>query len=420
MSYPFALHRVNLFLISMFLLFSSMSCGQDVLKNNISTGADELVHSNINLLMNKRIGIITNKTGRLSNGTMLVDSLNNIPGIKVQAIFSPEHGFFINKNNGKNVNNSYYRDIKVFSLYGKSKVITSKQLQNINILIFDIQDIGARFYTYISTLYYAIKSAAENNVEIIVLDRPNPLGGKYIDGPVLESEYLSFIGIAPLPIVHGMTIGELSKYFNDLIFAKIQKQADLTIIKMQNWKRERPTTFFKHKWINTSPNIPNYETALIYPGTCFLEGTNVSEGRGTESPFLLIGAPFINSSKLIGELNNLNCKFLSFKDTTFKPKSIHGMAMKPKYENKLCYGIKIKITDERKIEPVKFGIKLLYALHKLYPNQFKFKNNWIDKLIGTNKVREMIISNKNPGQIIEKWEKELTNFKKVREKYLLY
>ena len=297
MTYSFVLHRVKLCLISAFLLFSSISCGQNVEQSKILTGADELVKNNIELLHNKNIGIITNQTGKLANGTLLVDSLINLNSVKLKVIFSPEHGFFIDKSNGKNVNNSTYRNVKIISLYGKTKKITSKQLNNIDILIFDIQDIGARFYTYISTLFYAEEAAAKNGIKFIVLDRPNPLGGKYIAGPVLESEYSSFIGIAPLPIVHGMTIGELSKYFNDLIFNKIKKRANLTVIKMRNWKRERPVSFFKHKWTKTSPNIPDYETALIYPGTCFIEGTNVSEGRGTQSPFLLIGAPFINSSK---------------------------------------------------------------------------------------------------------------------------
>ena len=410
-------HNVKLFSLITLLFITSISCGQGT---NLSVGADELLKNDMSLIQNKRIGIITNQTGRLGNGMLLTDSLINIPNVNVRAIFSPEHGFFTNVSNGENVLDSHYKNVRVYSLYGKNRKINKNQLENIDILLFDIQDIGARFYTYISTLYYAVEAAAKNNKKIIVLDRPNPLGGNYVDGPMLKPEFISFIGIAPLPVVHGMTVGELALYFNDLIFHKIKKQADLKVIKISGWNRERPVSFFEHNWTNPSPNIPNFKTALIYPGTVFLEGTNVSEGRGTKSPFLIIGAPFIKTKILSKEIISLKPEYLSIKDTIFSPVSIKSMSVNPKYKNKLCYGIKIKVTNLKKFEPVKFGIKLIYALHKLFPKQFKFKDTWFDKLMGTEKVREMILAGKKPDEIISTWQKELKYFKQIRKKYLLY
>ncbi len=410
-------HNVKLLSLILFLLFTSLSCGQNT---KITVGADNFVKNHINLVQNKRIGIITNQTGKLNGNMLLVDSLIHNPSINIKAIFSPEHGFFTNISNGKTISDSSYLNVKIYSLYGKNKKIIREQLDNIDLLIFDIQDIGARFYTYISTLYYAIQTAAENDKEIIVLDRPNPLGGSYVDGPMLEPKFISFIGIAPLPIVHGMTVGELAQYFNDLIFSKINKFADLKVIKISGWHRERPVSFFEEAWTNPSPNIPNYETALIYPSTVFLEGTNVSEGRGTKSPFLLIGAPFIKPKKLIDELKLLEIKYISFTDTNFTPVSIKSMSVNPKYKNTICSGIKIQINNLEKFEPVKFGVKLVYELHKLYPSQFKFNKSWFDKLLGTKQVREMINANNNPKQIISKWKKDITQFKMLRRKYLLY
>ncbi len=410
--------------INLFLFNYLLNAQNKISDNNnfISVGAEILISDKIDLIKNKNIGIITNHTAILSNGVHLVDTLVNIKGINLVALFGPEHGIRGQSSAGETVETSLDEKTKipVYSLYGKNVKPTKEMLNNIDLLIFDIQDVGARFYTYISTLFYSLQSAAENNIPIIVLDRPNPIGGIYIDGPILKDELSSFVGIAPIPIVYAMTIGELANYFVGENLIGKDLKPDLTIIKLKNWKLEYYFDDCKLQWINPSPNIKNLETAFIYPGTCLIEGTNISEGRGTENPFLTIGAPFVNSSELIKEMNKLNIDGLELLPVKFSPKEIEGVASNTKYMNELCNGIFIKITEHQKLQSVKFGIKLIYALHKLYPAEFKFNGNTFDKLSGDKKIREMIVEGYNPDEIIKSWESELKVFEKIRNKYLLY
>jgi len=293
-------------------------------------------------------------------------------------------------------------------------------LNNIDIILFDIQDIGARFYTYISTLYYLLQSAAENNLPVIVLDRPNPISGLRVSGPLLNLNHRSFIGIAPIPVLHGMTIGELAELFVNENFINTSKKPELIVIKMQGWKRNYFWNDLDREWIPTSPNIPNFETALIYPGTCFIEGTNVSEGRGTDDPFLTIGAPYINSEELINKLKSLQIAGIEFSPSSFTPVNKKGKAIHPKYEGINCYGVKFKLTDKNRFKAVEFGVYLIYVLIKLYPDNFKFKDNYFDKLAGTDKLRKDLLAGKNPSAIIRSWESKLEEFKSIRKKYLLY
>ncbi len=293
-------------------------------------------------------------------------------------------------------------------------------LKDIEVLIFDIQDVGARFYTYISTLFYIVQAAAENNIPLIVLDRPNPINGIYVDGPLRKPELNSFVGIAPLPITHGMTIGELAKYFVGEKLIGENLKVDLQIIKMKNWDRNLFYDQLNSDWIKPSPNIPSLETAIVYPGTCLIEGTNISEGRGTDSPFLTIGAPFINSGELIEKLGKQNVKGIALEPISFTPIEIHAVVSNPKYKNEKCNGIKIKITDRHKFESVKFGIRLIAALHKLYPNEFKFRDDSFDRLAGDKSVRQKIIEGISGEEIIKSYQNELNGFKEIRKKYLLY
>jgi uncharacterized protein YbbC (DUF1343 family) len=266
-----------------------------------------------------------------------------------------------------------------------------------------------------------MEACAENNLPLIVLDRPNPIGGNYVDGPVTNKEYFSFAGITKIPITYGMTTGEIAGLFKDEINKKFSSMLNLTVIKMQNWEREMYFDECGLPWVPTSPNIPNLETAIVYPGVCFLEGTNISEGRGTNSPFLTLGAPFINSSDLINSLESQNIPGIKFNPIKFTPVHLTGKAENPKYENQECRGIKLEVTERKKFESVKFGIRLLYSLHKLYPEKFKFNsNNYIDLLFGDSYLREMILDENTPNEIISRWKVDLTQFKKLRQKYLLY
>jgi len=309
--------------------------------------------------------------------------------------------------------------LKVISLYGKNYKIKKEDLNGIDIILFDLQDAGARYFTYISTLKYAIETCAENNIELWILDRPNPVSPLKTDGPITAKGFTSFVSIAPIPILHGMTIGETGLYFNYLLDNEKKLKCRLSVIQIKNWDRKSFNPLFESKWVKPSPNMTSLETAIIYGGTCLIEGTNVSEGRGTQKPFLTIGAPFIKSSELIAELKKIKPAGLGFLPVQFTPVSIPGTVTSPKYENTLCSGIEIKITDRALVQPVKFGIELIYILHKLYP-EFTFKDKTINNLFGNDYLRKMIISGEKPEKIISKWQKELNNFINLRSKFLLY
>ena len=403
------------------ILFTNLSCQPSDSNNHVFFGDELLLKEKIELLKDKRIGVVTNHSAVLPNNVHLVDTLLKL-GINITALFSPEHGIRGEISDGSIISSSTddKTGIPIFSLYGNTKKPTKEMLNNIDIILFDIQDIGSRFYTYISTLYYILQTAAENNLSVIVLDRPNPITGLRVSGPLLDPNYKSFIGIAPIPVLHGMTIGELAELFVKENFINSSSMPELIVIKMKGWERNYFWDDLEREWIPPSPNIPNFETALIYPGTCFIEGTNVSEGRGKDDPFLTIGAPFINSQELINKLKTLQIAGIDFSPSSFTPVDIIGKAAHPKYEGIKCYGVKFKLTDKKKFNAVEFGVYLIYSLLRLYPNNFKFNDNYFDKLAGTDKLRKDLLASKNPSAIISSWEIELDKFKSIRKKYLLY
>lgn len=393
-----------------------------IASTKVRLGNEKLVNEYFNLIKGKNIGVIANHTSLLSDGKHLVDFLYENKNVSLVAVFGPEHGFRGAAPAGEKIETTIddKTGIPVYSLYGRINKPTPEMLKNIEVLVYDIQDVGARFYTYISTLYLCLEAAAENNIKFIVCDRPNPIGGVIVDGPIVKKEFESFVGIAPLPIQHGMTIGELALYFNDLIESKIGKKAILEVIKMDNWKREMLFDETRINWIKPSPNIIDLSTALIYPGTCLIEATNVSEGRGTNSPFLQIGAPFINSAELINELNKLNFSSLSFQSVQFIPTDIEGMASNPKFKDEKCNGIKIHILNTKNLYPVQFGLALISTLKKLYPEKFKINVSRMNRLTGNDEITKMLDSAVDYTEIINKFQSELTNFKQIRKKYLLY
>jgi uncharacterized protein YbbC (DUF1343 family) len=413
--------KIFTLLIFISILFSSVIC-QSQTKNDFQFGADQLLAKNLHLIKDKKLGVVTNHTAVLSNGVHLVNTLNSIKETKVVALFGPEHGIRGDNPAGEIIADSI--DIKtgipVYSLYGKDRKPTKEMLKDAEVLIFDIQDIGARFYTYISTLFFTIQAAAENNIPVIVLDRPNPINGIYVDGPIREPDLKSFVGIAPLSIAHGMTAGELANYFAGERLIGEKLKVNLQIVKMKNWNRGLFYDSFFSDWIKPSPNISSLETAIVYPGTCLVEGTNVSEGRGTAEPFLQIGAPFINSSELVNELLQQEIAGIHLDTISFTPKEIEGVATNPKYKDAVCYGIKIKVINREKYESVKFGIRVIAAIHQLYPNEFKFRNDSFDRLSGDRSIRLKIEEGISRQEIIDSYQVELEQFKEIRKKYLLY
>ncbi|GBD94607.1 hypothetical protein BMS3Abin05_02218 [bacterium BMS3Abin05] len=406
---------------SLVLLLSSLFLSCTANYKPVVPGLNVLLGERLNLIYGKRVGIITNQTAITRNGTSIVDTLTAIPGVKVTALFGPEHGIRGDRSAGAYVE-SYVDSvtgITVYSLYGKTRKPTPAMLDSVDVLLFDIQDIGARFYTYISTMGLAMEAAAEKGIPFIVLDRPNPITGDIVEGPILEPELKSFVGMYPIPIRHGLTIGELARMINGEGWLANGIQAELTVVPMKHWRRPMWFDQTGLKWIKTSPNMPDLTTAILYPGMCLTEATNVSEGRGTEAPFRQMGAPWINGDSLKTVLSGFHSLGVLFSATEFTPEPIPGMAPHPKYENELCSGLSFKLVNRNIFRSVSFGVELLSALHKLYPDKLTFKKGF-DRLAGTPKLREQILRNVPPKEIVNHWTKSLTEFKRKREKYLLY
>jgi len=348
----------------------------------VRTGLDILLDSKIDLITGKMIALVTNQTGIDQNGNPNYKRLMSMDEIKLKVVFSPEHGLFGEADKEITYANQIEDLPKVYSLYGSTRKPTKEMLDGIDMIIYDIQDIGARFYTYISTLGLVMEAAAELNIPIIVLDRPNPIRSDIVEGPILDLKYQSFIGKYPIPIRYGLTIGELAE---KIIQEKwIRLAPKLTVIPMEGWNVSLWYDETTLPWVKPSPNIPNLETALIYPGMCLLEGTNISEGRGTAHPFKWFGAPWIDSKNLSKELNKLKLSGVVFVPKSFAPISIPGVADKPKYENQLCHGIEIRIIDRNKYNSVKTGISILKKINKLYPDFLIIKETRLNKLWGSD------------------------------------
>lgn len=411
------------FTLLFFISITALNCSQpDESKKTFLTGSDVLLSKEKYLIAGKRISLVINHTSILSNGPHLLDTLLKFNDIKIQSVLSPEHGFKGNVAAGQKIKDSIdnHSSIKIYSLYGKAFKPTKKMLEETDVIVFDIQDIGARFYTYISTLFYVLQAAAENNIPIIILDRPNPYSGEIVNGPVLDKSMQSFIGIAPIPVMHGMTIGELALLFSGENYLGKNLHPEIKVIKMEGWEREFFLDELPNKWINPSPNIKDFETILVYPATCLIEGTNVSEGRGTSQPFKQIGAPFINSEELIDDLKLSKIEGVEVSPVKFIPQEIPGVAESPKFKGVECNGISIKITDKNKFDAIRFGLQLISSLLKLYEAEFKFNVDHFDSLIGNKNIRQMIIAEKTIDVIFDSWFNELESFKIIRKKYLLY
>lgn len=354
----------------------------------------------LHLLKGKRVALVVNHSS-LAGRTHLVDFLLR-EGVQVKKIFAPEHGFRGKSDAGEHLKNS--RDTRtglpIISLYGKHKKPTKGDLSGIDLILFDIQDVGVRFYTYLSTLHYVMEAGAEQHIPVVVLDRPNP-NGHYIDGPVLKSKYRSFVGLDPVPVVYGMTIGEYAKMLNGERWLRRGVHAKLTVVPLANYTHAVSYSLP----VKPSPNLPNDRSIALYPSLAFFEGTVFSAGRGTKKPFQLYGHPGYSGHQF-----------------SFIPESREG-AKYPKFKGKRCYGVDLSGRSVRKIRTEK-RLNLNYfldAYHKS-PNQQKFflKNRFIDKLAGSDKLRKQVVSGASEAQIRKSWRKDLDHFKRIRKKYLLY
>ena len=390
--------------------------------STVMTGADRLFSDAPEMIRNKRVGVLTNHTGRLSDGRHLVDAIVESGIASLSALFGPEHGIMGSTPDGEIVDHSNHPRYKVpiYSLYGKTHKPTKEMLQNVDVLVCDIQDVGARFYTFISTIALALEAAAENNIPFLVLDRPNPIRGLRCEGPVREQSLKTFVAWMPMPVTHGLTIGELTRMWNGEGWLANGVRARLEILQMKSWKRDMWFDQTGLQWIPPSPNMQRLTTATIYPGLCFVEGTSISEGRGTSSPFELIGAPWTNSQRVLKELVDFETPGVLFSEEEFTPLEIPGTANEPKYENNLCRGIRITIANRDAIEPVKLGVEIIAAFKRAHPKETDLRQRRFDILTGSSSVRKKLDVNTHPSEICNMWKPELEIFCRLREKYFLY
>ena len=386
----------------------------------IKLGLEKVLTDEIDLLKNQRVGLICNQAS-VNHKFQHAADLFFKSEINLTALFGPQHG--IRGDVQDNMIETPHEvdrktNLPVYSLYSETRIPTDEMLKDVDTLVVDLQDVGCRVYTFIYTMANAMKACARTGKKMIVLDRPNPINGIDIEGNVLEKGHESFVGQYPIPMRHGLTIGELGKLFNQ----EHEINCELEVIKMDGWKRELYADETDFPWVNPSPNIPTVDTAVVFPATVFLEGTQISEGRGTTRPFEILGAPFINADDLADALNLLDLSGVIFRSIKFLPTF-------QKHSGRTCEGVFIHVTDRKAFNSVICGIEILKSIFHMYPEEFAWKNtpyeyeferNPFDVIAGTEKLRKLIEANATRSEIEESWESDLEDFIKLRDKYLLY
>lgn len=402
-------------LISIFVGTTSVSAEEEQNDEEeaekVTPGIEVLLEEHLDWVEDKRVGLITNPTGVTSNLKSSIDVLYDHPDVNLTALYGPEHGIRGDREAGEDVDS--YTDEKtgvpVYSLYGETWKPTEEMLEDVDVLLFDIQDIDSNVYTYIYTLGFAMEAAAEQDKEIIVLDRPNPNGGTKVEGPVRSEEEISFMGRFLLPVRHGMTVGELTTMWN----SEYSLGADLKVAEMEGWDRTMTFEDTKLPWVMTSPNIPTEDSAHLYAGVELLDDTTLSEGLGTTKPYELVGAPWIDAEELAEDMNNLELEGVTFRPAHFTPTS-------GEYEGELTGGVQIHVDDPSKIDQVELGLQLIVMMRDQDPEKFEMDDNY-SELIGDSEAAEMIQEGESVDEIMGSWEDELNTWiEDVRNQYLLY
>jgi uncharacterized protein YbbC (DUF1343 family) len=373
----------------------------------VLNGIDVLRQQNFSLLAGKRVGLITNHTGLAADETSTIDLFFKAKTFRLVALFSPEHGIRGTVDARVDSSIDEATGLPVYSLYGDIRRPNAAMLKKMDALVFDIQDVGARFYTYITTMAYCMEEAAKAHVSFIVLDRPNPIDGIHVEGPMLDADKVSFIGYMPLPVRYGMTIGELARFFN----RENKIGAELHVVEMKGWRRTYYYWDTGQLWVNPSPNMRSMGAALLYPGVCLLEGTNLSVGRGTDRPFELVGAPWIEPRRFVGELEATKIHGARFVPVYFTPSTY-------KYRGARCGGVSILITDVDKLNSALVGLTLISTLNKLYPNEFKMGR--IGEYLGNAAAMKMLKQGQSPSEILRSEGPILQEFLERRQRALIY
>lgn len=400
-------------------------------------GCENFLAHHLNSVKNRKVGLITNPTGTDSHLSSLIDIFHENPDIDLVALYGPEHGLYGNAQAGEYI--PFAKDKKygvpVFSLYGQSmnsdsggpkdidesmrsfdtvadgKFLEDSMIEGVDVMVFDIQDIGTRIYTYIATMAYCMQVCANKRIEFIVLDRPNPINGEIMEGPVLEyPEFSSFVGLYPIPVRHGMTTGELAHFFNERF---LPEKVNLTVIPMIGWIRSMWYDQTGLPWVYPSPNIPTLQTATVYPGQVFLEGTNISEGRGTTKPFEQFGAPWIKGQDLVRKLNGLTLPGVRFREALFSPHF-------SKFRGELCSGAQLHILDRAVFQPFITTLHIIRMIKEMYPEKFQFHAEYFDKIIGSSSIRQGIEKGSPVNDVMQENSTQIEAFAIKRKLYLLY
>jgi uncharacterized protein YbbC (DUF1343 family) len=372
-------------------------------------------------LAGRRVGIVCNPASIDSGFRHIADRLAADPQLRLGALFGPQHGFRSDVQENM-IETGHARDetrrLPVYSLYSETREPTAEMLRDLDVLVIDLQDVGTRIYTYIYTMAYCLRAARRHRVKVIVCDRPNPIGGDAVEGPMLDAGFESFVGLYQIPMRHGMTIGELARLFNE----HFEIGADLEVVKMEGWRRTLYADQTTVPWVLPSPNIPTIDSAVVYPGTVLFEGTNVSEGRGTTRPFELVGAPWVVAERFADEMNQLGMPGVHFRPAVFEP-TFH------KHARTSCGGCQIHVMDRDTFRPVEAGVALLGAFRRAKPGAFAWRDPPyeyehdkppIDILAGSADLRKQLDAGIPAREIARSWEKPVEAFMKVREKFLLY
>ncbi len=372
----------------------------------VLTGLDVLVRDEFQVLRGRKVGLITNQTGVDRDGRSTIELLLKAPEVKLVVLFSPEHGLKGALDERVSDSNDPLSGLKVYSLYGKTYRPSAEMLAGVDTLVYDIQDIGTRFYTYIATLGYCMEEAAKHQIRFVVLDRPNPITGTQVSGPLCDKQG-EFTAYHPIPLVHGMTVGELARLFN--VERKIN--ADLQVIAMEGWRRAMWYDETGLPWVNPSPNMRSLTEAALYPAIGLLEACKVSVGRGTDTPFERLGAPWIDARKLAGRLNSLGLKGVRFVPFEFTPTS-------SVFKDKTCHGVQILLTDRAAFEPLETGLSIARELQSLFPDAFD--SDRVNNLLINKSVFEQVQAAARPTRYAPLWESDLQRFLTTRAQYLLY
>ena len=370
-------------------------------------GIDVLAVNGFAPLAGLRVGLLANAASRNSTGRHTVDVLANAPGVRLTALFSPEHGLKADREGKVESGRDAGTGLPVHSLYGASRRPSAAMLAGLDAVVVDIQDVGVRFYTYATTMAYLMEEAAKRRVKVMVLDRPNPIGAAGVRGPTLDTALRSFVGYFEMPVQHAMTLGELATMFN----AERQIGADLTVITMRNYRRSSWYDETGLAWVNPSPNLRSLDATILYPGVALIEQTNVSVGRGTATPFELVGAPWIDGPALAKHLERRGIAGVQFKPVHFTPAS-------DRYAGKRCQGVRIVLSNRSALDADRLGIELAVALHRLYPGTFVVRD--MLALLGSRSVLAAIEANEDPAVIESRWQPAVRAFDAMRAKYLLY